>query len=308
MIISKQECFLFLNYIVCGENKMKKKKKVFIAAFLSAVAVLTAIICVSVNIAGSNAKAIFYCVEENEVLYSKNVGERIAPASLTKLLTASVALRYISSDEVFTVGSERKLVPEKSSLCLILPGHRLTLYDLVMGMLLASGNDAAHTVAVSAARAVYSGITMTDEEALDCFCGLMNDLAEELGMYNSHFTTPDGSDDKDQYTTVSDLLLLTKYALSVPEIREIASIYQKYVVFESGENITWTNSNKLLCPDSKFYSEYAVGMKTGTTSRAGNCLIAAFEKDGKTYISIAAGCLTDTDRYKLTLKNFKAYT
>ena len=286
---------------------MKKKKKIFIAAFLSALAVLTTIICVSVNIVRANAKTVFYCVEDNKLLYSKNADVRIAPASLTKMLTASVALYYIDPDEVFTVGSERKLVPEKSSLCLILPGHRLTLYDLIMGMLLASGNDAAYTVAVSTARAVYPEAVMEDAEAVECFCGLMNGFAEELGMSHSHFTTPDGSDDKDQYTSASDLLLLAKYALSVSEIREIASTYRKYVVFESGENITWTNSNKLLCPDSKFYSEYAVGMKTGTTSRAGNCLISAFERDGKTYISIAAGCLTDSDRYKLTLKNFSKY-
>lgn len=296
--------------IICGENKMKKirkKKKLFIAAGLLVLVALAAIVFGIINNTRINAKAVFYCVEDDKLLYGRSVDERIAPASLTKLLTACTALYYISPDEVFTVGSERKMVPEKSSLCLILTGHRLTLYDLIQGMLLASGNDAAYTVAVSAARTVYPENSMTDGEAVECFCGMMNDLAKELGMYDSNFTTPDGSDDEGQYTTVSDLVLLTKYALSVPEIRGIASTYQKYVVFESGENITWTNSNKLLCGDSRFYCEYAVGMKTGTTARAGNCLIAAFEKDGKTYISVVAGCPTDSDRYKLTLRNFKAY-
>lgn len=283
------------------------KKIVLILPVLIAAIALGAIAAGFLSSSELNAEIAFYCVEDSELLYSKNADERIAPASLTKLLTASVALYYISPDEVFTVGSEQELVPAKSSRCLILPGHGLKLYDLITGMLLASGNDAAYTVAVSTARAVNPDISMTDREAVDHFCGLMNDFAKKLGMKNSNFTTPDGSDSEDQYTTVTDLLLLSEYALSVPDIYEISSAYQKYVIFESGENITWTNSNKLLCPDSRFYSEYALGMKTGTTNRAGKCLIAVFVKNGKTYISIIAGCFTDSDRYRLTLKNFSAY-
>ena len=283
------------------------KKIVLILAGLIAAIALGAIAAGFLGNSERNAEMIFYCVDDNELLYSQKADERIAPASLTKLLTASVALYYISPDEVFTVGSEQELVPARSSVCLILPGHRLKLYDLIMGMLMASGNDAAYTIAVSTARALNPEISMTDQEAVDRFCWLMNDFAKNLGMKNSHFTTPDGSDSDGQYTTVSDLLLLSEYVLSVPDICDISSYYQQYVIFESGENITWTNSNKLLCPDSRFYSKYAVGMKTGTTNRAGKCLIAVFVKGGKTYISIVAGCFTDSDRYRLTLNNFSAY-
>ena len=283
-----------------------KKIVLFLAVLIAAIA-LGAIAAGFLYDPELNAEIAFYCVEDHELLYSQKADERIAPASLTKLLTASVALYYISPDEVFTVGSEQELVPARSSRCLILPGHRLKLYDLITGMLLASGNDAAYTVAVSTARALNPEISMTDSGAVDHFCVLMNDFAKKLGMKNSHFTTPDGSDRDDQYTTVTDLLLLAEYALSVPDICDITSAYQKYVIFESGENITWTNSNKLLCPDSRFYSRYAAGMKTGTTNRAGKCLAAVFVKGGKTYISIVAGCFTDSDRYRITLKNFSAY-
>ena len=282
------------------------KKRILFIAILSVAVALGAVIGGRVS-ASASEKTAFYCVDSGELLYSQNADERIAPASLTKLLAASTALRYISADEVFTVGSEQELVPKKSSLCLILPGHKLTLYDLITGMLMASGNDAAYTVAVSTARYVAADVPMTDKEAADYFCRLMNGLAEEIGMSNSRFTTPDGSDDEGQYTTVSDLLKLAEYAWSVPEIRDIASTYQKYVVFESGENITWTNSNKLLCPDGRFYSEYAAGLKTGTTTRAGNCLIAAFEKNGRAYISVSAGCATDSERYRIALRNFSSY-
>lgn len=95
-----------------------------------------------------------YCVEDEQFIYRENSDVPVAPASLTKLLTASVALHYIKADEVFSVGSEQNLVKPESSLCLILEGHRLKLYDLISGMLMVSGNDAAYTVAVCTARMV----------------------------------------------------------------------------------------------------------------------------------------------------------
>lgn len=250
--------------------------------------------------------AIVCRVGDNGTLFEENADMRVAPASLTKLLTASVALKYMSVDEVLTVGTEQELVPNGSSVCLIAPGHRLKLRDLIRGMLMKSGNDAAYTVAVSVARA---GIpeNLPDSIAVERFCGLMNDLAREIGMTNSRFTTPDGSDSPEQYTTARDLSVLTKYALSFAEIREIVSEYQKYVVFESGENITWENTNRLLNPDDEFYRRDAIGMKTGTTSKAGNCLIAAFSQKGGTYISVVMGCDTDEERYSSTLSLISEY-
>lgn len=247
-----------------------------------------------------------YCVEDNRMIYSVNADAAIAPASLTKLLTASVALRYISPDEVFTVGTEQELVQPESSVCFIEPGQRLKMYDLLTGMLLPSGNDAAYTVAVSTARKVSGNAGMSDRQAVKYFCLLMNDLARELGMNGSHFADPDGWDDDEHYTTVSDLVKLAKYALSVPEIREIVSTPQKYVVFESGECITWFNGNKLLHPECEYYCENAIGMKTGFTDNAGLCLIAAFVKGGKTYITVIVGCEDDRVRYETTLALFEA--
>lgn len=251
--------------------------------------------------------AVFYCVDDAVILYENNIDEPVAPASLTKLLTAAVALKYISPDEVFTVGTEQRLVPKDSSVSFILEGHRLRLYDLITGMLLVSGNDAAYTVAVSTARIVSEAPSITDEEAVAYFCELMNSFAAEIGMKNSHFTTPDGSDAPDQYTSTRDLLKLAEYALSVKEISEIVCIQQKYVVFESGENITWTNSNKLLNSESGFYCADAIGMKTGTTPKAGSCLVAIFHSNGKTYISVVMGRFMDFERYKVTMDLFNEY-
>lgn len=245
-----------------------------------------------------------YCVEDGEILYAENINDRIAPASLTKIITASVALRYVKADEIVTVGSELELVQPDSSLAFIAPGQRLTMYDLLTGMLLPSGNDAAYTTAAYTARKKSGSTNMSDKHAVSYFCDLMNDHARELGMDNSHFVDPDGWDEDAHYTTVSDLIKAAKYALSVPEIREIVAIREKDVVFESGEHITWFNGNKLLHPESEFYCKNAIGMKTGFTDNAGLCLISAFEKKGKTYIIIVVGCTDDRERYRLILDLF----
>ncbi|MDE5619248.1 MAG: hypothetical protein K2O29_08560 [Ruminococcus sp.] len=241
-----------------------------------------------------------YCIDDKTMLYADKINETVAPASLTKLLTASVALYYLSPQTVITVGTELNLVNPYSSLCLIQKGHRMKLYDLLTGMLMASGNDAAYTIAVATARAVYPEENLSDIKAIERFNILMNDFADSIGMNASNFTSSDGYDTENQYTTVKDLLILAKYAFSVPEIREITGTYQKRVVIESGEVFNWTNTNNLINPNSAYYCPYAVGMKTGSTEYAGNCLISSFEKNKKIYISVVMGCNTSEDRYRLT--------
>lgn len=245
-----------------------------------------------------------YCVEDNKLLVGENVNRRIAPASLTKLLTASVALKYWDADDVVTVGTELELVQPESSLCLISKGQRLTMYDLLTGLLLPSGNDAAYTVAVTTARKV-SGRALSDRAAVKYFTGLMNEFVKELGLRNTRFANPEGWDNFRHYTTVADLTKIAKYALSVPEIRELVSTRKRDVVFVSGETITWYNGNQLLYPDSDYYCEDAIGMKTGFTDNAGRCLISAFEKSGKTYIITIVGCTEPETRYEKTLELFE---
>ncbi len=246
-----------------------------------------------------------YCVEESRILLGENIYRKIAPASLTKLLTASVALKYCSADEVVTVGTELELVQPESSLCLIKKGHRLTMYDLLTGLLLPSGNDAAYTIAVHVARKTSGMSDLPDRAAVRVFCNLMNDFGEEIGLRNTHFVNPEGWDDPRHYTTASDLTKIAKYALSVPEIREIVATREREVTFVSGETITWYNGNLLLWEDEDFYCPDAIGMKTGFTDNAGRCLIAAFEKSGKTYIITMLGCKDPEWRYNKVLELYR---
>lgn len=251
--------------------------------------------------------AAFYNIDTDEILSEYNLRSKIAPASLTKILTACVALHYTDPQTEFRVGTELSLLNPRSSLCLISKGHRLTLSDLIKGLLMASGNDAAYTIAVNVARNVSKN-ELTDKAAVEYFCKLMNEFAQSIGMTDSNFTSPDGWDDDNQYSTVEDLLTLTRYACGIEVISETVSTKEKYVVFASGQNVTWKNSNQLLHSDNKHYNEYAVGMKTGTTADAGNCLIALFNKNGNTYIGIICGAETSDLRYSEMNRIFEEYT
>ena len=246
--------------------------------------------------------AAVYSMGTKDMLYSDNIDKKTAPASLTKLLTAAVALKYVDPDDTFMVGSEQYYVDPYSSLCYLQWGNVLTMEDLISGMLMESGNDAAYTVAVWTAREAAEDEYMDDETAIEYFCKLMNELAKEIGMKNSHFTTPDGWDDEKQYTTADDLIKLAEYAVSIPLIKEIVGTQEKEVVFESGEPAVWVNSNLLLDQYSEFYCRDAIGVKTGTTLEAGNSLIAMFDKNGEEYLIVVEGCETDEERYELTLK------
>ena len=104
------------------------------------------------------------------------------------------------------------------------------------------------------------------------------------------------------------MIVLTDYALKNPYIRNVVGMQNVRIPFISGEVYEWTNSNLLLSPYSDYYRENAIGVKTGTTLNAGNCLISAFEINEKTYISVVAGCYEDWDRYELTLKIIDSIT
>ena len=168
--------------------------------------------------------AVVYAANGDTPIFADNVHESISPASMTKLMTACIALKYMKPDDIVTVGSELGYVQPYSSMCNILPNQKFTMYDLLTGLLLSSGNDAAYTIAVNTARTAAANSAMTDSEAIEYFCGLMNQLAAELEMTNTHFSTPDGWDHHQQLTTVHDLMKLAKYAVEIKEISEITGV------------------------------------------------------------------------------------
>ena len=254
----------------------------------------------------SNAYAL-YCVDDKELIAGKALDKRISLASTTKLLTASLALRYLDPGTVVTVGDEVYYAKPDSTLSYLLPWTEITVYDLIAAMLLPSGNDAAYVTAVNTARAAAGDPDMTIDDAVDYFCGLMNEFAAELGMEDSHFANPEGWDDSEHYTTVNDMLKLAEYVLTVPELCEITSDNIWYFYSPVSGDLIWNTTNLFLDPNSAYYRTDCIGIKTGTTADAGCCLVSAFAENDKKYICIVMGCNENEDRYELVNKILKKY-
>ena len=255
--------------------------------------------------ADSYKTALTYCVDTDRFSQQKDIDKRIYPASMTKFLTAYTALKYVKPETKFKVGSELDMVQPESSLCLIQKGNVLTLYDLLTGLMIMSGNDAAYTVAVGTARLLRPNDKLSDRQAVKYFCELMNKTAAEIGMNDSSFVNPDGWDDSKQYTTAADLLTLTKQAIKNQTIKKIISIKETKVTLSAGGSLSWKNHIKLIDPKSPYYCKDFIGGKTGTTDSAGYCLISVFEKNGKTYIIIVTGCKDDNSRNAAALDLYK---
>ena len=245
---------------------------------------------------------VYNCAAENFMALSGTAEDKIYPASITKLFSAYVALTVLEPETVVKVGSEVNLVGTGSSLAYVGSGQRLTVAQLVEGMMLPSGNDAAYALAAAAARADSGNDSLGAQEAIAYFVGMMNETAEDLGLTGSHFANPDGYHDMDHYTSAADLVTIARLALDNELIKTCVSTYHDTVTYVSGQVATWTNTNALINPDSQFYRAEAVGLKTGSTAYAGFCLLSAFEVEGEYIIIGSFGCVRPEDRFLDTLK------
>ncbi len=214
----------------------------------------------------SSRSAVLYEPQSGRFLYEKDADTRRPMASTTKLMTALLAAETLPLDGVVTVPSQAVLV-EGSSMGLR-GGDRLTVRDLVTGLLLTSGNDAANTVAL-----LCCG-------SLPAFAARMNERAVELGMTNSLFVTPSGLDEGGHGSTARDMALLGAAALENEELARICALKSAVITINDTPH-TVTNHNRLL----SLYS-YTVGMKTGYTVKSGKCLVSAAKKDGVTLIAV----------------------
>lgn len=214
------------------------------------------------------------------VLYELNADETRYPASTTKIMCALVVLEHADLSDQVTVeeGDLDALTPD-SSVAGFKPGEVLTVEQLLYGLLLPSGNDAAYILA----RAV-GGST-------EAFVQMMNDRAAELGCTGTHFVNPCGLHDPDHYTTARDLIKMTEAAM---ENEEFARIVATPSFDLPATNVqparTLYNTNLLINGNSSLYYEPARGVKTGNTDEAGRCLVGAAEQDGVTLYSVALGC------------------
>lgn len=203
------------------------------------------------------SSAILINASSGDVLYAKNEETLRPPASTTKIMTAILAIESGRLDQVVTVSNRAAAVGESS--IGLEPGDRLTLRDLLHGALLKSGNDACVAIA--------EAIAPSEEE----FVGLMNLKAKTLGAYNTTFYNTNGLPHSRHLTTASDLSLITCYAMQNKVFAEIVG-KKSYTLHwvDSSRHLLVKNTNKLL-----WSYPPATGVKTGTTDRAGKCLVAS---------------------------------
>lgn len=249
-------------------------KKLFCAALTAAafVVVLTVFTAVKADAQAASSAEIVMEAESGRVLYEANADERLPMASTTKILTALIIVEDCDLDAVVTVPDDCAGI-EGSSIYLV-AGERLTVRDLLYGLMLRSGNDCAETLAV-----YHSG-------SIGKFAECMNGRALSLGAKNSHFVNPHGLPDPEHYTTARDLGKIACKAMQNAVFKEIASS-RTAVVPDGGCGYarTLVNKNKFL-----YSFDGANGVKTGFTKAAGRCLVASAERDGMQLISVVLNC------------------
>lgn len=246
-------------------------------------------------------RIVLYDISAQTLLYSKNGDDVCAPASLTKLMTAIVALENATPETEITAGNELYLLDPESSRAGIYIGHKMTLKQALQGLLLQSGNDAAYVIAAQIGHLMDENLT--GQAAIDLFCQKMTEKAKALGCTDTAFVNPDGIDADGHLTTANDLLKMTLYALKQPLIAELVATEQVTTTFLSGQTKTWKNSNRLMQSDSKYAYQGICGVKTGTTGAAGNCLIScATRDDGRKILCILLGAETDALRYEESIE------
>ncbi len=219
------------------------------------------------------------------VLFTQRVNEELPMASTTKIMTAVLALEYGHLDQPVTIGGDVFQLPGDASRMGLGEGEVLTLRQLLYGMMLPSGDDAAVAVAdvVGAGRG-------------ENFIDLMNAKARFLGLTHTHYVDPDGLDAPGHYTSASDLIKLTRYALRLPLFVSIVATYaMKIPPTNQHKGYGLVNTNALIRPDGGYPG--ADGVKTGTTGEAGACLVFSATRNDHQLLGVVLGAPSDNARY-----------
>ena len=232
-----------------------------------------------------------------QILFEKNADEVIRPASTTKIMTCIVALENSEMDEVVTVGPEGDWTGSGYSLLGTRYGEEIVMKDLLTGLMMVSGNDAAEAVAVH-----ISG-------SVDAFARLMNRKASELGMSNTNFVNPHGVDTDDHEVTARDMSKLTLYAMQNEDFMKIVGT-ETYDMPATNKNKARTiqNTNLLLRTDYEdSYYESAIGIKTGSTPKAYRCVVSAAQVGDTKLLCLIFGDKTKNgvDRWPLAKDMFE---
>ena len=240
-----------------------------------------------------NARAaVIYDRKTKEIIWGKNENEKKAMASTTKIMTAIVVLEKGNLSDVVTIS--KKAANTGGSRLKINTNDKISVLDLLYGLMLRSGNDAA------VALAEYVG------GSIEGFAKLMNKKAIEIGLKNTHFVTPHGLDNIEHYTTAYELAVLTDYAMQNEKFSKIVNT-KNTTISINGVARNIYNTNELLGTINGVN-----GVKTGFTNNAGRCLVTSCTRNGNQIITVVLGCdakkYRTSDSIKLIEYAFKNYT
>lgn len=233
----------------------------------------------SIDLDINSEAAILMDSKTGKILYEKNAYTKMYPASTTKILTAIIAIENLSLDEKITASYEAVMsIPSGYSNAAIQVGESLTVHELLQLFLIHSANE----VGFIFAEAVSGSFSE--------FAELMNSKATEIGCENTNFTNPSGLHDKNHYTTAYDLALIAQYCMKNETFRSIVAMPSCTIAAtDKYEERYFRNTNEMLNEKSQYYYKNVIGIKTGFTSQAKNCLIAAAKKDNTELISVVLG-------------------
>ncbi len=252
---------------------MKKRILSLVISFLTVFCFVTE--ADGADLSVSAQAAVLMCAESGEVIFQRNPDKKLSMASTTKIMTSLIALEAGVPNKEITVTKE--MVSVEGTSMGLLAGDRVSMKELVYGMLLQSGNDAANTVAT-----VIGG-------SPEGFAVMMNERAKKIGMKNTNFVTASGLDDDEHYSTAYDMALLACECLKNPEFVNICSDKSERLTYGNPPYArTLTNHNKLLrsYPDT-------IGIKTGFTKKSGRCLVSAAKRNGVTLVAVTLNAPND---------------
>ena len=224
-------------------------------------------------------------VDQNDptiVFYEKNADVKSVPGSTMKIMTCILAIELCEDlEQKVVVTGQAAALKETNSLMGVIRGESLSVRELLYGLMLESGNDAALLLAIT-----FGG-------TVEGFAELMNAKAAEIGMVNTHFVNSSGAYKSGQYSTARDMAILTCYALKNEMFRTLVSTVH-YTIQPNDVRkhaLEMTNSNKLLSDPagSDLFYEYATGVKTGSTGVGGKCLVGSASKDGAGVVAVMLG-------------------
>ncbi len=218
-------------------------------------------------------------METGQILLEQDADKQVYPASMTKVMTCLLTLEHGNLTDTITVSeSAMEGLSEAGSTAGLQPGEQLSLEELLYCMMLSSANEACNIAAEYVAGSV------------DAFVEMMNERAVELGCTGTHFVNPHGLHDENHYTTARDLSLITQQALQNETFQEITSTVTHTVPATNlSEARELSTTNLLIDPDTKYYYEYASGVKTGFTTPAGLCLISTANNGRMRLLSVVCG-------------------